>query len=155
VEETAAIMMPLAAEKGLRLTTEIDPGLPAWIVGDHQRLNQLLMNLVENAVKFTESGSVRVCLHSNGERWVIEVSDTGPGIAPELQATVFEAFEQVDASPARSRDGVGLGLSIVRDLAALMGGSVHLSSRVGEGSTFAVSLPLVVPGQGKGAAWGE
>ncbi|MBN1658418.1 MAG: HAMP domain-containing protein [Anaerolineae bacterium] len=145
VDEMAAIMMPFASEKGLGLTTEIDENLPAWLMGDRQRLHQLLMNLVENAVKFTESGSVRVCLHANQERWTIEVSDTGPGIAPELQETIFEAFQQVDTSSTRSRAGVGLGLSIVRDLATLMGGTVHLSSQVGAGSTFTVSLPLVVP----------
>jgi signal transduction histidine kinase len=106
-----------------------------------------MVNLVENAVKFTDQGQVRVRLYPEAARWVIEVADTGRGIPAAAQAIIFDAFQQVDGSTTREKRGVGLGLSIVRQLTALMGGEIHLASQVGHGSTFKVSLPLLAEGE--------
>jgi signal transduction histidine kinase len=131
------------ADKGLYLNVEVDPNLPPVLRGDAQRLGQVLLNLVGNAVKFTERGGVTVRLRRlDDNRWGFEVSDTGPGIAPEAQQYVFESFRQVDNVRTREHGGIGLGLAIVKNLVQLMGGDISLSSFVGEGSTFNVTLPL-------------
>lgn len=142
--EVQAIMIGLAKPKGLELTTEIAPDLPAQLRGDAQRIHQIVMNLVDNAIKFTSKGRVHVRLYlADDAHWGIEVSDTGLGIAPELQERIFEPFRQVDESATREQGGVGLGLSIVRQLVTLMAGEVRLDSEPGRGSTFTVLLPLV------------
>ncbi len=133
----------LAEEKGLRYVTTLD-GLPDQIIGDPGRLRQIATNLICNAVKFTEEGEVRVTIKREGDDlWQIIVTDTGIGITPEAQEYIFDRFRQVDASPTRRYGGSGLGLSIVRDLAMLMGGGVRVKSEVGKGSTFSVILPLI------------
>ncbi|MFO1272776.1 MAG: ATP-binding protein [Rubrivivax sp.] len=136
-----------AAEKGLALAFEVaagDAGRP--LRGDPRRLRQVLLNLVANALKFTESGSVRLhaAVDDAGGTPVLrcEVHDTGIGIAPADQARLFTAFEQVDSSASRRFGGTGLGLAIVRQLVRLMGGEVGLSSTPGQGSTFRFSVPL-------------
>ncbi|CAG0929968.1 two-component system, sensor histidine kinase [Thermoflexales bacterium] len=140
VENTLAV---LAHNKGLELTTTASPDLPATLAGDESRLRQILINLIGNAIKFTESGFVRVHLYCvDEERWAMEVSDTGPGIPAGAQRLIFEPFRQVDGSVTREFRGTGLGLSIVKSLVALMGGSVKLESEVGQGSTFTITLPL-------------
>ena len=102
-----------------------------------------MVNLVSNAVKYTEHGQVRVRLYCHdGGHWAIEVSDTGPGIAHEHQERIFEPFGQANPSMTRRQAGIGLGLSIVKQLTALMGGNIHLNSIVGQGSTFTVTLPI-------------
>ncbi len=134
----------LAEEKGLRYVTTLD-GLPDQIVGDPVRLRQIATNLICNAVKFTEEGEVQVTVKRAGDDlWQIVVTDTGIGITPEAQEYIFDRFRQADASPTRKYGGSGLGLSIVRELAMLMGGGVHVKSEVGKGSTFSVTLPLVI-----------
>ncbi len=145
----------LAAQKGLRLDITIEDTLPATIRTDGQRLQQILNNLVSNAVKYTEQGSVSVVfqapapganLSAKGLKidrcMAVRVTDTGIGIPEEKQLQIFEAFQQVDGSTARKYGGTGLGLSIARELAKLLGGEIQLASRPGDGSTFTLYLPL-------------
>ena len=133
----------LAAEHGLGFEAAIDPGLPTWALGDGLRVRQVLTNFLHNAFKFCDQGSVRLVAKKLTGDWVrIEVHDTGPGIAPEVQARLFEPFTQGDASTTRRFGGTGLGLSICRDLAKLLGGHVGLHSQLGQGSCFFVELPL-------------
>ena len=133
----------LAAEHGLAFEAEIDPGLPVWVVGDGLRVRQVLTNFLHNAFKFCDQGGVRLVAKALAGDWIrIEVHDTGPGIAPEVQARLFEPFTQGDASTTRRFGGTGLGLSICRDLAGLLGGQVGLDSQPGTGSCFFVTLPL-------------
>ncbi|MBC7812016.1 MAG: HAMP domain-containing protein [Burkholderiales bacterium] len=134
-----------ARAKGLDFAITIDQDVPLILNGDFARLEQIILNLVTNAIKFTERGkvAVRVYLH-DAEHWAAAVSDTGSGIPLEAQAYIFEAFWQVDGSASRSQNrGVGLGLSIVRQLVIMMGGQMHLDSELGRGSTFTLVLPLV------------
>ena len=136
-------MRILAQNKGIELTTQIDPNLPTTLSGDPDRIQQIMVNLVSNAIKFTEQGRVEMQLHlSNDTYWKLRILDTGPGIPPEIQATVFEPFQQVDGSITRKHRGYGLGLSIVKQLTELMGGQIRLDSEIGKGSTFTVELPL-------------
>lgn len=136
----------LADEKGLRYISELDPRLPPYIVGDPGRLKQLTVNLISNAIKFTDVGEVRITVKRDGEdQWLISVSDTGIGIPPHAQEYIFDKFRQIDGQSTRKHGGSGLGLAIVRNLAMVMGGGVRVSSVVGKGSTFSVMLPLQIP----------
>jgi signal transduction histidine kinase/ActR/RegA family two-component response regulator len=145
IEAAVLSSAPLAADKGLRLSCHVDPTLALWRHGDDARLRQLVMNLLGNAVKFTPRGEVSVEVHqvdAQDTRLLIEVRDTGVGIAPEALARVFEPFQQADASTTRRFGGSGLGLAICRDLAMLMGGDVRAQSIAGVGSCFTLELPL-------------
>jgi signal transduction histidine kinase len=134
----------LAKKKGLAIECTVADGFPARLKGDPYWLRQIVLNLVNNAVKFTESGSVRVHLYQpNPENWAIRVSDTGIGIPPEAQETIFDPFRQVDGTVTRKYSGSGLGLAIVKELTDLMGGRVYLNSVVGKGTEFTVVLPLL------------
>lgn len=136
----------LAQRRQLTLVSQIAPDMPVSLIGDRERIQQILFNLVSNALKFTEHGGVSVNIYrANAAYWAIEVSDTGPGIPPEAQTYIFEAFRQVDGSVTRRHGGVGLGLSIVKQLVDLMGGQVSLESSQGQGSIFTVILPLQLP----------
>ncbi len=138
------MMRLLVANKGLALTTHIMPDLPDQLVGDPDRLHQILVNLVSNALKFTDEGEVAVWLcYFDQQTWGLRVRDTGMGIAPELHEVIFEEFRQADYAPDAPRRGVGLGLAIVKQITAAMGGSITLESNVGEGSTFTLTLPLL------------
>ena len=144
--EAMAPARAAASTKGLRLGLAVPEGAPA-IVTDPRRLRQVVVNLVGNAVKFTDEGSVEVSadLEPRGEdgAWLrIAVTDTGPGIAPEEHARVFERFHQVDGSIRRKGGGTGLGLAISRAIAREMGGEIALQSAPGEGSTFTLSVPV-------------
>jgi signal transduction histidine kinase len=110
--------------------------------GDAFRISQVLSNLLQNAVKFTESGQVRLVVAQDGERLRFDVHDTGVGVALKEVHTLFEPFTQVDPSATRAYGGTGLGLAICRDLATLMGGSIEVVSRLGVGSTFSLVVPL-------------
>ena len=147
VRETAhqaiALLHDAAAAKGLALTMDVATNVPAALLVDPLRLQQVLLNLASNAVKFTASGSVHLQLRAAGRELEIEVSDTGCGLSDEALARIFEAFEQADASVTRSHGGSGLGLTITRDLVALMGGRLAAASRLGAGSTFTVWLPMM------------
>ena len=136
-------MSSLAESKGLKLITTIDDNMPATLVGDANRLYQVLNNLVGNAIKFTEQGQVEVRFFRSGDtHWAIQVSDTGPGIPAEAQQFIFDAFRQVDSSTTRKYGGSGLGLSIIKQLVTLMDGEVTVESEIGQGSTFTIMLPL-------------
>ena len=134
----------LAEKKGVTLHTEIAPNMPPTVFGDEKRLTQILVNLANNALKFTDEGSVNIKIKRQGVQWAISVSDTGAGIPPEAQSFIFDSFRQVDDSSTRKYGGAGLGLSIVRQLVSAMGGTVNVDSRLGEGSTFTVVLPLLL-----------
>jgi signal transduction histidine kinase len=132
-----------AHKKGLTLVEYIDPALPKILIGDQFWLRQIVMNLVHNAVKFTEKGSVTVRFIKRGaDHWAVQVVDTGIGIPPEAQKRVFEAFEQVNSMENSKQSGFGLGLSIVAKLTSIMNGKIELESEAGKGCTFAVVLPL-------------
>lgn len=144
VETVCELMAPRAQEKGLEIAAAIAPDLPARLVGDRDRLRQILLNLVGNAVKFTAQGGVGISLSHTDGRIEIAVADTGPGIPESRHAAIFEEFEQAETGASRSHAGTGLGLAIVRRLVGLMGGTIALESRPGAGATFTVSLPLAV-----------
>ena len=140
--KVVGLWAPLAEEKGLSLVCEIAPDAPTWVNGDGARLRQILQNLISNAVKFTAVGEVRVTVAPRGGQIVFTVTDTGPGMDEATQARLFQGFTQADSSVARRFGGTGLGLAISRELARLMGGDVTLESRLGEGSSFQLILPL-------------
>jgi PAS domain S-box-containing protein len=143
LENLHGVMDKLTADKGLKLTSKLDPNLPEIIIGDSSRLQQILVNLVNNAVKFTETGSIDVQLTNLDEQqWGIIVSDTGQGIPKEDLPHIFDTFRQVEGTTTRVHGGFGLGLSIVKQLVTLMRGNISVESEVGRGSTFSISLPF-------------
>ncbi|WP_079436735.1 ATP-binding protein [Zoogloea sp. LCSB751] len=133
---------PPAEDKGLELRLDIAPDVPAEFVCDATRLAQILNNLLNNAIKFTDRGSVRVQVGRDGEALRIAVADSGCGIPEDMQPHVFERFRQVDGFLTRRHQGTGLGLALVKELVTLMGGDVTLTSRPEQGSEFVVRLPL-------------
>ncbi|MBN1814086.1 MAG: PAS domain S-box protein [Anaerolineae bacterium] len=140
VKEVTGAMGVLAQDRGIELTGHVSDDMPASITGDHEKLNQVLFNLVGNAIKFTDKGSVQVRAYAQDEgHWALVVSDTGRGIPEDAQDLIFEPFRQVEGTSAA---GVGLGLTIVKQLVDLMGSEIHLESQVGKGSTFTVVLPI-------------
>ena len=146
LENMHSVMDQIVQEKGLKLTSEIDDNLPEVLKGDPARLQQILVNLVNNAIKFTDYGSVHVRLFCpSGFRWGIEVSDTGQGIPESEIAYIFDPFRQVDGAATRVHRGFGLGLSIVKQLVHLMNGDINVISKVDVGSTFTIVLPLIIP----------
>jgi two-component system sensor histidine kinase/response regulator len=147
VEDVGAMLAFQAASKGLELIVNIHPDLPSMVLGDPQRLRQCVINLVSNAIKFTQSGEIVIEVRpergSDGTAFTyFEISDTGMGIDPDTLSTLFQPFVQADASTTRHFGGTGLGLSIVRRLVELMGGEVGVSSEAGKGSRFYFLLPL-------------
>jgi signal transduction histidine kinase/CheY-like chemotaxis protein/CHASE3 domain sensor protein len=137
------LFQPVAQEKKLDFVIEVAPECPASIETDPQRLEQVLKNLLSNALKFTEVGQVGLSIRRAGEGQVaLSVSDTGIGIAEEQQRSVFEAFHQADGTISRKYGGTGLGLSISQQLVRLLGGSIDLKSRLGQGSTFTITVPV-------------
>jgi PAS domain S-box-containing protein len=145
-ENLHSVMDKITADRGLTLTSSITPDMPEEMKGDPERIQQVMINLVNNAAKFTEKGGITVNLYKvANEYWACDVTDTGPGIAAEDQRYIFEPFRQVDKTVTRSHGGIGLGLSIVKRLVDLMGGRIFLKSIVGQGSTFTVVLPFEPP----------
>jgi signal transduction histidine kinase/DNA-binding response OmpR family regulator len=133
---------PLAADKQLQFSVEVQPGAPVSLYTDCQRLEQILKNLLSNAVKFTETGAVSLTVSRQpGEGIAFTVRDSGIGIAEDQQQSIFEAFRQADGTTNRRYGGTGLGLSISRDLAQLLGGSISVTSQPGQGSIFTLVLP--------------
>ena len=128
--------------RGLGFAMSLAPGLPIWVLGDAQRLQQILVNLLANAVKFTQQGRVDLRVSSQGDVLQFEVSDTGIGMSADHVARLFEPFEQADGSTTRRYGGSGLGLAISRNLAQLMGGQITVASVPGQGSCFTLCLPL-------------
>ena len=142
VDALAKIIRPAMEQKKLGFSTTIEPGVPAYIETDPHRLSQILKNLLSNAAKFTESGSVALRVYCGVPHFIsFAVRDSGVGIAPHQQEIIFEAFRQADGSIHRKYGGTGLGLSISRDLARLLGGTIAVRSVVGEGSEFTLTLP--------------
>ncbi|HKF36129.1 MAG TPA: ATP-binding protein [Ktedonobacteraceae bacterium] len=139
-------LKPLAGNKGLRLVLEMEDSLP-MVLADSHRLRQVVINMVSNALKFTENGGVtiRCTLLEYSDMLRIAVSDTGIGISPAALDYIFEAFRQADGSTTRRFGGTGLGLTIARKLVELQGGEVCVESTVGQGSTFSFTLPAVAP----------
>ncbi len=137
-------------DKGLAFKVEMDPAMPAALRGDSHRLQQILLNLVGNAVKFTEKGGVNVRIYRrDASFWGMEVTDTGPGIPPEAQPYIFESFRQADNVITRRHGGIGLGLAVVRSLVQILGGTITLDSALGKGATFNVLLPFTRPEEDK------
>ncbi len=145
IEEFISMLEPLAETKGIKLQAEIDLALPSQIKGDPDRFKQILTNLTENAIKFTDEGTVTLkAIRTDGQHWMIKISDTGRGIPNEVQNRIFEAYWQLNStSKPHSGRSVGLGLSIVKQIVHLMNGSITVESKVGEGTTFTVTLPVV------------
>jgi two-component system sensor histidine kinase/response regulator len=149
LEQTAEMVVDKAREKQLDFALRIEDDVPTQVQGDALRLGQILLNFANNAVKFTERGSVTLCVrqqHRDADRAVLEfaVQDTGIGLAPEQIAQLFQSFAQADASTTRKYGGTGLGLAISKRLAELMGGEVGVDSEPGRGSRFWLRLPLLV-----------
>ena len=147
IEEAAGLLVPAATAKGLALTCKIAPDVPAQLMGDPVRVRQTLVNLVGNAVKFTDAGAITVearVLRRASSHVVVRVSvtDTGIGVPPERQAGLFESFAQGDDSTTRVYGGTGLGLAICRQLVTLMGGHMGVESQPGRGSTFWFELTM-------------
>ena len=154
VEETIDILSIKAEEKNLELICNIDPGLPSQFFGDQGRIRQILVNLIGNAIKFTAKGEVSITMGQDGPQQkskggqsmniVISVKDTGIGIVKEKMGAIFESFTQADSSTTRKFGGSGLGLTISRSLAELMGGTLQVESEIGKGSVFTLRLAMEV-----------
>jgi signal transduction histidine kinase/CheY-like chemotaxis protein/HPt (histidine-containing phosphotransfer) domain-containing protein len=142
LQAAVALLAPRAAEKGLELRHEIAPELPPYLRGDPGRLRQVLLNLISNAIKFTEKGGVTVQAGVADGHLHVVVQDTGIGIAPEQAGRLFARFSQADSSITRRFGGTGLGLAICRALVEAMGGEIGVDSKPGEGSRFWLRLPL-------------
>lgn len=138
-----SVMEKPAKDKGLQLVIEIEPTVTKTVWGDSHRYQQILINLVNNAVKFTETGQVAVRIYQpDNDHWAIDVKDTGPGIPQDAIAYIFDTFRQVDGVTIRQHGGAGLGLSIVKRLVELMGGNIKVTSTLNQGSTFTVIMPV-------------
>ncbi len=147
IDDALGILQQQADAKSLLLRSDLALDLPRYVRGDPTRLRQILLNLLGNAIKFTDRGEVRLdasaLLTAEGRTSVsFDVSDTGPGIPPEVLPRLFQKFEQADHSTTRRYGGTGLGLAICKELVELMGGAIAVESRVGAGSTFSFDLPL-------------
>jgi signal transduction histidine kinase len=141
VDSVCSTAEPLASEKKLAFKVEVDPDLPPGR-GDERRLTQVLLNLVGNAIKFTDSGGVIIKATKADESFYVEVRDSGPGISAADQAKLFQEFQQADNSLTRKKGGTGLGLAISKRIVEMHGGKIGIESRVGEGSTFWFRLPI-------------
>ena len=141
VDTVMSMVEPLASEKKLALKATVDPDLPVGR-GDEQRITQVLLNLVGNAVKFTDSGEVAVRVSQSDGDFLVSVTDTGPGIAEAEQQSIFEEFRQADSSSTREKGGTGLGLAIAKRMIEMHGGRIWVESAPGEGTTFSFTLPV-------------
>ncbi|MBC7875953.1 MAG: PAS domain S-box protein [Anaerolineales bacterium] len=144
LQQAVSGMDIIAQKKELEFSTTIDPTLPNEIFGDDRRIRQIIINLIGNAIKFTKEGSIHInVLHPDENSWEIQVIDTGIGISKEAQSYIFEPFRQADDAVTHENRGIGLGLSITKQLVELMHGRIILNSEVGKGSTFTVLLPII------------
>ncbi|WP_258099769.1 ATP-binding protein [Marinoscillum pacificum] len=142
IENVYHLHFQQAQNKGLNLEFSIDPKLPEFILSDRIKLNQILTNLVANAIKFSHSGTISIQVNHQENKLLIAVSDEGIGISPDRQAAIFNSFEQADNTTTRRFGGSGLGLAISKKMAELLGGNITLISQPGKGSTFFVLLPF-------------
>jgi len=146
LESLHSLLDKTASDKNLSLTSEIDDSLPETLIGDSARLQQILVNLVSNSIKFTDEGEVSLRLfRSDYSKWGIEVTDTGRGIPKEEIPHIFDTFRQVENTTTRTKGGFGLGLAIVQQLVNLMNGNIRVDSELEKGTTFTITLPLVIP----------
>jgi len=143
VQTVAVSVEALIRDKGLELPVSIPSDLPDGF-GDHRRLTQVVLNLVGNAIKFTDEGQVAIEVRAEQANFVVAVADTGPGIAPEEQARIFEEFQQVENTVTRKKGGTGLGLAISKRIVELHGGRLWVDSVVGKGSIFTFTVPIQV-----------
>jgi signal transduction histidine kinase len=141
VQAVIAATESLASNKGIRLGAEVAADLPAGS-GDERRLTQVLLNIVGNAIKFTDQGEVVIAARTDGDMFEVAVRDTGPGIAPENQAKIFGEFQQIDDSSTRKKGGTGLGLTISKKIVEMHGGAISVESELGKGSIFRVRIPV-------------
>ena len=141
VENVRVATESLAQAKNLAFKTDVAHQLPFGL-GDEQRLTQVLLNLVGNAIKFTDAGEVRVAAGLKAGRFAVAVTDTGPGIPAEEQLKIFEEFHQVDNSNTKKKGGTGLGLAIAKQIVEMHGGRIWVESSLGKGSTFRMELPV-------------
>jgi signal transduction histidine kinase len=148
VHSVFAAVESLAQEKKIDLKVELPSNLPGGH-GDERRLTQVLLNLVGNAIKFTDQGEVAIKASAMNGAYTVSVCDTGPGIAPDDQAKIFEEFQQADSSATKKKGGTGLGLSIARRIVELHGGRIWVESTIGHGATFSISLPVKVEHKAK------
>jgi len=137
---------PLAADKKLAFKVEMGTDLPSGR-GDGRRLTQVLINLVGNAIKFTDAGEVAINAKANNGSFYVSVSDTGPGISAADQAKLFQEFQQADNSITRQKGGTGLGLAISKRIIEMHGGRIWIDSTLGQGSTFSFTVPVRVESQ--------
>ncbi|MEJ2747786.1 MAG: HAMP domain-containing sensor histidine kinase [Anaerolineae bacterium] len=143
IETVYSNYLPLALQKGLAMQVKAHANLPRTIIGDETRIEQVVSNLVVNAIKFTETGSIVIRAYkADAAHWEVEVKDTGIGIAQEHLTYIFEPFRQTDETAGRKHSGVGLGLAIVQQLVTAMKGTIDVKSKLGQGSVFTVNLPL-------------
>jgi signal transduction histidine kinase len=142
LQEVGTLHNASAQQKSLNLVMEFAPDLPKTLIGDPTRLRQVINNLLSNAVKFTRQGEIHFSARRDNERVIFGIRDTGPGIASEAQPLVFERFRQAENFITREHGGTGLGLALVREVVALMGGTVRLESEVGHGSYFEFWVPV-------------
>jgi signal transduction histidine kinase len=142
---------PLAADKKLAFKVEVTPQLPPGR-GDGRRLTQVLINLVGNAIKFTDAGEVAIKAEANNGSFHVSVRDTGPGISAADQAKLFQEFQQADNAITKKKGGTGLGLAISKRIIEMHGGKIWVESQLGQGSTFAFKLPVIVEQQVETAA---
>jgi signal transduction histidine kinase len=141
IETVRVATESLAAGKKLALETSVSKDLPRGL-GDEQRLTQVLLNLVGNAIKFTDAGEVRITAATANGHFALSVSDTGPGIPPEERGRIFEKFHQIDSSITKAKGGTGLGLAIAKQIVEMHGGRIWVESTLGQGSTFRMELPV-------------
>jgi signal transduction histidine kinase len=134
---------PLATDKKLNFKIDAQPDMPRGR-GDERRLTQVILNLVGNAIKFTDQGGVTIKASATSSAFTVAVKDTGPGIAEGDQAKIFEEFQQADNSATKKKGGTGLGLSISRRIVEMHGGKLWVESEVGKGSVFSFTLPIQV-----------
>jgi len=147
VHAVANALGSLAAEKHLGLRLDVAADLPIGR-GDERRITQVLLNLVGNAIKFTDQGEVALRVSAADGAFLAAVADTGPGIGAQDQQKIFEEFQQSDASSTKSKSGTGLGLAIARRIVDMHGGRVWVESTLGKGATFYVSIPVRVERSG-------
>ena len=141
VHSVRAAVESLATEKRLAFKVEVPPDLPPGC-GDERRLTQALLNLVSNAIKFTDVGEVTIKVSAANGAFTLSVRDTGPGIDPADQVRIFEEFQQADSSVTKKKGGTGLGLSIARHIIEMHGGRIWVESSVGKGATFFFTVPV-------------
>ncbi|MFN7935294.1 MAG: response regulator [Bryobacteraceae bacterium] len=158
VEEVATLLQAQAGRKHLSQFVHYSPRIPRYVIGDYGRIRQILLNLMSNAIKFTERGGVTLQLHLEEQTALqscirFEIIDTGIGVDEQDIPSLFQKFSQVDASPSRRFIGTGLGLAICRDLAKAMGGNIGVTSRLGVGSTFWCSLPISIDPAKSASPW--